>query len=154
MFSEIGMLSKTTRSAQYFFHSYALLMITIAEMAQGEKWNFLSVLSTWKLTCHWPFSTNPVEDGAKCHTHPIFGSILYRICGEQSMKCQNSYTGHIRNFIFHPVCANQHLYIYKNNKPLEFQVFSASTVFPWWDCSDDVLYSRHLNLYRHHMEWW
>ena len=31
---------------------------------------------------------NPVEDGAKCHTLLIFGSILYRIGGKWSMKCQ------------------------------------------------------------------
>ena len=41
---------------------------------------------------------------------------------------------------------------YTNNKPLEYWVFSASAVFPWWDCNDDVLYSRHLNLYRHYVE--
>ena len=33
-------------------------------------------------------ATNPVEDRAKCRMCMTFGSILYRIGGEQSMKCQ------------------------------------------------------------------
>ena len=32
--------------------------------------------------------TNPVKDRAKCHTRPTFGSILYRIGGKPSIKCQ------------------------------------------------------------------
>ena len=36
------------------------------------------------------FSTNPVEDRAKCRMCMTFGSILCRIGGEQSMKCQIS----------------------------------------------------------------
>ena len=59
-------------------------------LSQGEKWNFPSVLWTWNLTFHWPFSTNPVEDRAKCQMCMTFSSILYRIGGEQSMKCQIS----------------------------------------------------------------
>ena len=34
--------------------------------------------------------TNPVEDRVKCRMCMTFGSILYRIGGEQSMKCQIS----------------------------------------------------------------
>ena len=47
--------------------------------------------------------TNPVEDRAKCHTHPTFGSIFCRIGGEQSIKCQFHVAGGMGNFILHPV---------------------------------------------------
>ena len=69
----------------------------------GEKWKFPSVLWTWNLTFHWPFSTNPVEDRAQCWMCMTFGSILYRNGAEQSMKCQLSCPqGQMGNFILCP----------------------------------------------------
>ena len=42
------------------------------------------------LRFHWLFSTKPVEDRAKCHTYPTFGSILSNF----------PRTGEIENYIF------------------------------------------------------
>ena len=42
---------------------------TLLFISQGQKWNFPSVLWTWN---HWPFSTNPVEDRAKCRMCDIW----------------------------------------------------------------------------------
>ena len=57
------------------------------------------------LIFHWLYSTNPVEDRAKCHTYPTFASILHRIGGKESMKRQISciHSGEIGNFIFRTV---------------------------------------------------
>ena len=77
------------------FHTACLEIKTcpltlFACMPQGEKWNFPSALWTWNLTFYWQFSTNPVEDRAKCRMYKTFGSILYRIGEKQSIKCQIS----------------------------------------------------------------
>ena len=50
------------------------------------------------------FSTNPVEDKAKYRMCMTFDSILYKIGGVQSMKCQILYcTGQMGNFISCPM---------------------------------------------------
>ena len=75
---------------------------TLLFISQGQKWNFPSVLWTWN---HWPFSTNPVEDRAKCRMCMTFGSIHCRIGGDQSMKCQISRSrDKMGNFIPRPSC--------------------------------------------------
>ena len=65
------------------------------DLLQQHSWLCSLSMNTGRkmdLTFHWLFSTNPVEYRAKYHTHPTFGSILYRIGGKQ-----------MGNFIFCPV---------------------------------------------------
>ena len=75
--------------------------------AQGEKKNFLSVLWTWNLTFHWPFSTNPVEDRTKCM--PNVGRVWHlALPFKDWWKIVNEmwdfmYTGQMGNFIFRPM---------------------------------------------------
>ena len=40
---------------------------------QGKKLKFPICPDGHEMTFHWLYSTNPVKDRAKCHTHPTFG---------------------------------------------------------------------------------
>ena len=104
--------------------------------SQGEKWNFLSLLYARNLTFHWLFSTNPVEDRAKCHTYPTFGSICmrfgyplqdwWRTVNEMSNFL---HTGEIGDFIFCPV-------VYASQLSVHLMCLQGSCLNMWPACAN------------------
>ena len=98
--------------------------MNISHLSCGhEIWHFIDL-----------FSTNPVEDRVKCWMCMTFGSILYKIGGEQVNEMSDFMsTGQMGNFIFRPVCEVWHTKPHPHENHLEmYTVYMA--LFPGLPC--------------------